>query len=146
MSRNLYIEFKKGHKVVPLEIWQTPTILTKQILGDKLEQKVFTPMNFEHDFLEPYVKFFNGKINIDEYKQLWFKNRGEFWNGLKNIYDINEYPGIEESEYYIYQYPPKPTIMFGLIINPENIYHFNSIKNKFNKYIKRNYNCIGYAL
>lgn len=145
MSRNLYIEFKKGHKVVPLEIWQTPTILTKQILGDKLEQKVFTPMNFEHDFLEPYVKFFNGKINIDEYKQLWFKARGEFWKGLE-IYDINEYLGIEESEYYIYQYPPKPTIMFGLIINPENIYHFNSIKNKFNKYIKRNYNCIGYAL
>ena len=103
-------------------------------------------MNFEHDFLEPYVRFFNGKISIDEYKQIWFKNRGEFWNGLKNIYDINEYPGIEESEYYIYQYPPKPTIMFGLIINPENIYHFNSINNKFNKYIKRNYNCVGYAL
>lgn len=40
MSRNLYIMFKKGHKVVPLEIWQTPTELTKQILGDNLEQKV----------------------------------------------------------------------------------------------------------
>lgn len=146
MSKNLYIIFKKGHKVVPLNIWQTPTELTKQILGDNFEQKIFTPINFEREFLEPYVKFFNGKISIDEYKQLWFKNRGEFWNGLKNIYDITEHPGIEESEYYIYQYPPKPTIMFGLIINPENIYHFNGIKNKFNKYIKRNYNCIGCAL
>lgn len=148
MSHNLCISFfNKKHRVFDLPIYQTPTELTKNILGKNLKDKTFTKNNFENDFIKPYVLFLNKKnLSIKEFNNLWYKCKFFYASSFSDVSTNKKSKKIDIELFNLYnkEKPTKPFIMFDEIIEPDFYNHILILKNYFNTYID-NYPCIGYS-
>lgn len=148
MSHNLCVSFfNKKNRVFDLPIYQTPTKLTKQILGENLKDKTFTKNNFENDFIKPYVLFLNKKnLSIKEFNNLWYKCKFFYTSPFSDVSTNKKLKKIDIDLFNLYnkEKPTKPFMMFDEIIEPDFYNHILILKDYFNTYID-NYPCIGYS-
>lgn len=154
MSINLHISFydQKNRVVHNINIYQTPSKLTKEILGKSLSDIILTKKNINNTFLKPYFLYFNNNLTLQEFNIWWYKEKTEILNYLLDLKLTDDpfFPDDKNDIYYHNQlfpkyfqskFPPKPPKLFNQITKPDLYDHIIYIKNDFNNYID-DYKCI----
>lgn len=136
MSMNIFAAFrdKKDRIVHKLQLYQTPTKLTYQIVKDD-EVIELTLQNY----LQVLDKYFRWMVkdneftinDIDQYRSQWLKDREEYIYGTIDDWDIGPNEDLEPflPTNYKYNIVPTPQVMYDKILTEIQIDHLNSIKN-----------------
>lgn len=156
MSMNLHIDFydKKGRGVHDIDLYQTPTKITEDILK-KRNSIELTEKNFNDTFLKPYFLYFNKKLTLKDFNIWWYREKTNVLNKLVQM-KINNDPFYTEDKddglydqifpkYFQSKNPPKPYILFSQITLPDLYHHICYIKNSFNDYID-DYKCFLWSM
>lgn len=151
MSINLHISFydKKGRNVYIIDLYQTPTKITEDILK-KRNSIELTEKNFNDTFLKPYFLYFNKKITLKYFNIWWYREKTNVLNKLVQMkidndpfYTEDKDDGLYDQifpKYFQSRIPPKPYIIFSQITLPDLYNHICRIKHDFYDYID-DYKC-----